>query len=888
MTKGSDGHLYLNAANFNGGTTTLTGTADAGDAVIVNVNGFTGDATVGADGAWSYTVTGLTNGENVLAIATVSDPAGNFAGRSYDFTVESTITESPISDAAVTKGSDGKLYLNAANFNGGTTTLTGTADAGDAVIVNVNGFTGDATVGADGAWSYTVTGLTNGENVLAIAAASDPAGNIAVGPNLDFTVDTTISESAVSDAAVTTGSDGRLYLNAANFNGGATTLTGTADAGDTVIINVNGVTGDATVGANGAWTYAVTGLTNGENVLAIATATDPAGNSTGSSLDFTVDTTISESAVSDAAVTTGSDGRLYLNAANFNGGTTTLTGTADAGDTVIVNVDGVTGDATVGADGAWTYEVTGLTNGENVLAIAAASDPAGNIAVGPNLDFTVDMQRPAAPTGLTDTSIANGYVNKANNTSGQTLTGSAEAGATVTVYDEATKLGTTTTNATTGAWSFNLGILSNSVHNLTATATDAAGNTGPVSTALSFTVDTVAPTAPILNNVGLTGNVWKLSGSAEAGAELAIYDGANLLGTTAAGADGAWSFKTGENNRAIRDFYATAIDAAGNVSAPAAAWYEGTSGNDVFQFASEAALASAAQIIGDGGADTIAIAAPTSLTDADFAHAQQILTLTLTGANSVALGAEATAAGIQDVVTGAGATSIVDTSTRKLTVNAAALPAGGMLTLAGGARFGVAGLQGNLNATSVSGDVFVTTAAAGGLSIATGGGDNVVDASAMKAGETLTLTGNASAAVMVGGNLSANNYGGDLFVTDTGQGEQTIATGKGWDTIVALQGGDTISVGGGGALIDVLGHASADTFAYASASDSLNVRRGSDVIDGFSVAERGFGFNDLIDLSAVTGVNANSGRIRQCKSEGSRAQHRLDLQPAPSRYSHFR
>ena len=42
--------------------------------------------------------------------------------------------------------------------------------------------------------------------------------------------------------------------------------------------------------------------------------------------------------------------------------------------------------------------------------------------------------------------------------------------------------------------------MSNAIHSLTATATDAAGNTGAASTALSVTVDTVAPVAPTITS----------------------------------------------------------------------------------------------------------------------------------------------------------------------------------------------------------------------------------------------------------------------------------------------------------------------------------------------------------------------------------------------------
>ena len=59
-----------------------------------------------------------------------------------------------------------------------------------------------------------------------------------------------------------------------------------------------------------------------------------------------------------------------------------------------------------------------------------------------------------------------------------TLTGTAEANATVKVFDGATLLGSATANGT-GAWSYHhRQRLPNATHSLTATATDAAGNTG--------------------------------------------------------------------------------------------------------------------------------------------------------------------------------------------------------------------------------------------------------------------------------------------------------------------------------------------------------------------------------------------------------------------------
>ena len=108
---------------------------------------------------------------------------------------------------------------------------------------------------------------------------------------------------------------------------------------------------------------------------------------------------------------------------------------------------------------------------------------------------SMDTIAPDAPAGLADGSIVNGVVNAANDTSSQALTGTAEADAVISVYDGATLLGTVSADGS-GAWSYTLGHLADGAHSLTATATDAAGNTGAASSALSFTVDATAPDAP--------------------------------------------------------------------------------------------------------------------------------------------------------------------------------------------------------------------------------------------------------------------------------------------------------------------------------------------------------------------------------------------------------
>src|ERR1019366_2634690 len=261
--------------------------------------------------------------------------------------------------------------------------------------------------------------------------------------------------------------------------------------------------------------------------------------------------------------------------------TLTLTGTAEASSTVKV-YDGATllGSATANGSGAWSFTTGALSNAIHSLT-ATATDAAGNTGVASSaLSVTVDTTAPVAPTIASFSPDSATVGDGITNVNVLTLTGTAEANSTVKVYDGATLLGSATANGS-GAWSFTTGALSNAIHSLTATATDVAGNTGAASTALSVTVDTVAPVAPTIASFspdsGVVGDgitnasTLTLTGTAEANSTVKVYDGATLLGSATANGSGAWSFTTGALSNAIHSLTATATDVAGNTGAASTA-----------------------------------------------------------------------------------------------------------------------------------------------------------------------------------------------------------------------------------------------------------------------------------------------------------------------------
>ncbi len=189
------------------------------------------------------------------------------------------------------------------------------------------------------------------------------------------------------------------------------------------------------------------------------------------------------------------------------------------------------------------------------------------------LSVTIDTTAPVAPS-IASFSTDSGTVGDGiTNDNTLTLTGTAEANSTVKVFDGATLLGSATADGT-GAWSYTTAALANGAHSLTATATDAAGNTGVASAALSVTIDTTAPVAPSIasfsTDSGTVGdditndNTLTLTGTAEANSTVKVFDGATLLGSATANGTGAWSYTTAALANGAHSLTATATDAAGN------------------------------------------------------------------------------------------------------------------------------------------------------------------------------------------------------------------------------------------------------------------------------------------------------------------------------------
>ncbi|MCO2240669.1 Ig-like domain repeat protein, partial [Pseudomonas aeruginosa] len=391
--------------------------------------------------------------------------------------------------------------------------IAGTAEAGATVILtdgNGNPI-GQTTADGSGNWSFTPgTPLSNG--TLVNAVAQDAAGNTS-GP-ASTTVDSVAPAAPVIDAS----------------NG--TVISGTAEAGATVILtdgNGNPI-GQATADGSGNWTFTPgTPLANGTVINAVAQ--DPAGNTSGPG-STTVDAVAPATPVIDPS----------------NG--VELSGTAEPGVRVILT-DGngnPIGQTLADGSGNWTFTPsTPLANGTVVNAVA--QDPAGNTS-GP-ASTTVDTVAPATPV-----------INASN---GSVITGTAEVGATVILTDgNGNPIGETTADGS-GNWTFTPGTPLPNGTVINAVAEDAAGNaSGPAST----TVDSVAPSAPLLS---ISADGALLTGTAEPNSQVRIVVNGDTANPITVNVDGAGNFSlpfappliTGELIAAV------AVDATGNLSGPA-------------------------------------------------------------------------------------------------------------------------------------------------------------------------------------------------------------------------------------------------------------------------------------------------------------------------------
>ncbi|WP_404997312.1 Ig-like domain-containing protein [Enterobacter sp. SLBN-59] len=548
------GDDVINAAELAAGQT-ISGkvvNAEAGNTVTVTIGGNSYTATVQSDLTWSVNVpesvlTALGNGDLTVS-ASVTNGVGNSGTGEREIVIDANLPGLRVDTVA------GDDVINSIE-HGQNLIITGSSDglaAGAALTVTVNGKTYPATVLADGTWSAAIPAadvgaLAAGTATVTVSGQSSAGNPVSI--SHDVTVD--LASVAISIDAIATDD----VINAAE-KGADLVLSGTTsnvEANQTVTITFGGKNYTATVDADGKWTATVpsadlAGLKDGDASVQVS-VTNVNGNSASAGREYSVDATAPSVTINTLATDD------ILNAAEAKSDLTVSgTTTAEAGQTVTVSLNGKDYTTTAGADGSWTLNVpaadlAGLTDG-SVIVTASVSDKAGNPAsVDHNL--AVDITAPAVTI---NTVAGDDVINLAEHGQAQIISGTATgaaAGDKVTV----TIGGQTYTTVLDAAGNWSVGVpasvisgLSDGTVTVTASVTDAAGNTGTGTH--NVTVDTGLPSVAfnaisddnVLNAVE-KGQDLSVSGTsanlAEGTVVTVTLNGKNYTATTAA--DGTWS-----------------------------------------------------------------------------------------------------------------------------------------------------------------------------------------------------------------------------------------------------------------------------------------------------------------------------------------------------------
>jgi len=554
---------------LNGGTISMSGTGSeyygsgSDPTLVANVQG-SGKLAISGGGA-VVAGSGITvTGGALTPSATSGIPSGGSTGNTGnpgDVVVGAPIVTAALAQDTGSSATDG-ITSNA--------TLSGTADPKATIKFTVDGkaITATATADASGKWTYTPTGLADGQHTI-VATETNASGKTG-SATVTFTLDT--KAPAVTEILV---------------GGGTTTttgaLSGTTDPNAVVSFTIDGtkVTGTATADATGKWTYTPSGLSAGSHTI-VASTTDAAGNTGSASLTFTMSGSTGSGTGSGSGTTTPSGTVPVFTGASYANGQITVTGTTPVANETVWIYDGNNWAGAVTSDASGKFSFTeaaasGSTHSFGAIAVDSAGNhtktdtafvytaTASGTGTGSGTGSGTGTGSGAVPGALpivtaklvsdTGASATDGITSKA------ALTGTADPNAVVHFAIDGTPIAATATADASGVWKYTPSGLSDGFHTVVASETNASGDTGAAT--LNFVYNTHAA-APMFTGMTLSSGKVTLTGTTgEAGDTVTIYDSGKWLGSATTGADGTFTFTTSASTGATHAYGADATGPGG-------------------------------------------------------------------------------------------------------------------------------------------------------------------------------------------------------------------------------------------------------------------------------------------------------------------------------------
>ncbi|MGJ8556664.1 MAG: Ig-like domain-containing protein, partial [Sulfitobacter geojensis] len=503
----------LGAAGLLGGGTAATAAAVVGGAAVIGAGGGSGDETGGGgEGGDGGGDTGGSNPDRDL----VQDPYVN----DPDLVGE-------------IGGDDAEQII----------TITGGGAPGDTVIVTLGDVQVETVINEEGFFTcgFMPPNFPPDGTYEAVVTVVTEGGEVVLdGPG--YVIDLTPPLVEVSTGTDSVGD----FFNAVSFADGVT-LSGTGEAGASILVTIAGIEQTTTVSETGTWSvsWAAGTLEGGEYSTGVTIVSADAFGNTTTISDTVVIDTVSNVTIDTANVET--DG--IVNAVEQEDGVT-LTGTAQAGSTVVVTFGTGSHAATVDANGNWSadFAMSEVPTGElQATVTAVATDALGNSSTASGLVDIDTLVRDFAFTGTTGG--ADGVINEAEAAQGLVMTGTTEPGSSVMVsFGGANQAATVAAN---GSWTVTFA--ANTIPSgeqtavMTAVATDIAGNVDTITRNVDIDRDggilTISP-APvegddIINEVEASDGVV-LTGTSNPNAVVTVTMG-GVSKTVSADGAGNWT-----------------------------------------------------------------------------------------------------------------------------------------------------------------------------------------------------------------------------------------------------------------------------------------------------------------------------------------------------------